>query len=241
MARLTLAQLERHLFAAADIMRGTMDVAEYRDVLLVLLFLKRANDEFEAARERIVEEELGAGATREEAEKRANEPARYIARGVVHVPEAARWGRLAGAVDDVAGSHLRPALLALENQAGNERLRGLFDHIGFGRVGGHGLSAGKAADKRLSALIDHFGSLRLSAEHLEFPDVVGAAYEYLAKQFADSAGARGGEFYTPRTVARLMEELGRRLAELHEKAAVRRRQLAKLQLIREALTDVLTS
>ncbi|MBE4735228.1 type I restriction enzyme M protein [Streptomyces sp. cf124] len=209
MARLTLAQLERHLFAAADILRGTMDVAEYRDVLLVLLFLKRANDEFEAARERIIEEELAAGATREEAEKRADEPARYIARGVVHVPEAARWGRLAGVVDDVADSHLRPALLALENQAGNERLRGLFEHIDFGRVGGFGPSAGKAADKRLSALIDHFGNLRLGAEDLEFPDAVGAAYEYLAKEFADSAGAKGGEFYTPRTVARLMVELAR--------------------------------
>ncbi|QFQ99134.1 N-6 DNA methylase [Streptomyces phaeolivaceus] len=209
MARLTLAQLERHLFAAADILRGAMDVAEYRDLLSALLFLKWANDEFEATRERILDERLASGATRGEAEKEADAPARYLDRGVVYVPEAARWERLAGAVDAVAGDRLRSALRAVETQEGNERLRGLFEHIDFGRVGGHGPLAGKAADKRLSALIDHFGSLELSAEDLEFPDAVGAAYEYLAKAFADSAGAKGGEFYTPRTVARMMVELAR--------------------------------
>ncbi|UUU23909.1 N-6 DNA methylase [Streptomyces sp. DSM 40750] len=209
MARLTLDQLERHILAAADMLGGTMDVAEYRDFLLVLLFLKRANDEFEAARERIIAEELASGATREEAEKEADEPARYMARRVVYVPRAARWERLAGAVDDVATRYLRPALDELESQKGNERLRGLFGHIDFSRVGGYGPSAAKAADKRLASLIGHFDSLRLGAEDLEFPDAIGAAYEYLSKEFADSAGAKGGEFYTPRAVVRMMVELAR--------------------------------
>lgn len=200
MAKLTLDQLERHLFAAADILRGTMDAAEYRDFLLVLLFLKRANDEFEAARDRVIAEEMASGATREEAEEEADEPARYTARRIMYVPEEARWGRLAGAVDDVATKALQPALDELEGQKGNERLRGLFGHVNFNRIGGGGgtgTSAAKLADKRLAALIGHFGSLRLRGEDFEFPDVIGAAYEYLLKDFADTAGAKGGEFYTP--------------------------------------------
>ncbi|MEW1599910.1 class I SAM-dependent DNA methyltransferase [Streptomyces sp. NPDC093808] len=210
MARITLEQLERHLFAAADILRGTMDAAEYRDFLLVLLFLKRANDEFEAVREKVIAEEMAAGATREEAEEEAEEPAKYTARNVMYVPKAARWSELAGAVDDVATKHLQPALDAME--ADNPRLRHLFGHVNFNRIGGGGgtgTAAAKLADKRLQGLIEHFGGMRLRGEDFEFPDVIGAAYEYLLKDFADSAGAKGGEFYTPRAVVRMMVELAR--------------------------------
>jgi type I restriction enzyme M protein len=211
-AKLTLDQLERHLFAAADILRGTMDAAEYRDFLLVLLFLKRANDEFLAAREEIIEKEIASGASREEAEEEADEPANYTARRIMYVPPEARWERLAGAVDDVATQYLQPALDAMEGQKGNEKLRGLFNHINFNRIGGGGgtgAAAAKLADKRLSALIGHFGTLRLRGDDFEFPDVIGAAYEYLLKDFADSAGTKGGEFYTPRAVVRMMVELAR--------------------------------
>ncbi|WP_149828159.1 type I restriction-modification system subunit M [Streptomyces tailanensis] len=212
MAKLTLDQLERHLFAAADILRGTMDAAEYRDFLLVLLFLKRANDEFEAAHEEIIEKEMAAGASHEEAKEEAAEPANYTARRIMYVPPEARWERLAEAVDDVATRYLQPALDAMEGQKGNERLRGLFNHINFNRIGGGGgtgAAAAKLADKRLSALIGHFGALRLRGDDFEFPDVIGAAYEYLLKDFADSAGTKGGEFYTPRAVVRMMVELAR--------------------------------
>ncbi|MGW1106672.1 N-6 DNA methylase [Streptomyces sp. NPDC002540] len=218
MAKLTLDQLERHLFAAADILRGTMDAAEYRDFLLVLLFLKRANDEFDAARDRVIAQEMAQGASREEAEEEADEPSHYASVRIIYVPEQARWARLAGAVDDVATSYLQPALDALEGHKGNERLRGLFGHVNFNRIGGGGgtgTSAAKLADKRLAALIGHFGSLRLRGEDFEFPDVIGAAYEYLLKDFADSAGAKGGEFYTPRAVVRMMVELARPQANQH--------------------------
>ncbi|WP_326694508.1 type I restriction-modification system subunit M [Streptomyces sp. NBC_01766] len=218
MAKLTLDQLERHLFAAADILRGTMDAAEYRDFLLVLLFLKRVNDEFDAARDRIINEEMARGASRAEAEEEADGSDLYTANRIMYVPEEARWKRLAGAVDDVATTYLQPALDALEGQKGNEGLQGLFAHVNFNRIGGGGgtgTSAAKLADKRLSALIGHFGNLRLRGEDFEFPDVIGAAYEYLLKDFADSAGAKGGEFYTPRAVVRMMVELARPEANQH--------------------------
>ena len=188
---LSVDELEKHLWAAADILRGSIDSSDYKTYIFGLLFLKRLSDRFEEEAEKLISEgepEKAAWGDRDNHQ--------------FFVPDRARWDAILKTATNI-GESLNKACAALEEE--NAGLEGVLAGIDYNDE--HRLGDGRQRDNVLARLVQHFSQISLRNDSMAEPDLLGRAYEYLIEQFADDAGKKGGEFYTPRMVVKLIVEL----------------------------------
>ena len=179
---------EAELWQMANTLRGSMDAAEYKHVVLGLIFLKYISDAFEERHTEIIEE-WGEGAAEDRDE--------YLAENIFWVPPEARWANLkAQARQPVIGQLVDDAMSGIERD--NPALKDVLPKD----------YARQALDKqRLGQLIDLISNIRVGDAESRSRDVLGRIYEYFLSQFASAEGKKGGEFYTPRCVVELLVEM----------------------------------
>src|SRR6266446_3737655 len=182
---------EAKLWLAADKLRSNMDAAEYKHVVLGLIFLKYISDTFEEHHAKLIAakgEYVGAN---------AEDPDEYKAENVFWVPPAARWTYLQNSAKQATiGKIVDDAMVAIERD--NPRLKGVLPKD-YARPG---------LDKhRLGELIDLIGTIGMGDEASRSKDILGRVYEYFLSQFASAEGKKGGQFYTPQGVVRLLVEM----------------------------------
>ncbi|OPY48620.1 MAG: N-6 DNA Methylase [Methanosaeta sp. PtaU1.Bin060] len=180
---------EATLWAAADKLRNNMDAAEYKHVVLGLIFLKYISDAFEERHSQLLQE-VDQGADPED-------PDEYRADNIFWVPKEARWSFLqANAKQPSIGKLVDDAMVAIERD--NRSLKGVLPKD----------YARPALDKqRLGELIDLIGTIGLGDKENRSKDILGRVYEYFLGQFASAEGKKGGQFYTPRCVVQVLVEM----------------------------------
>jgi type I restriction enzyme M protein len=189
--KLDVKTLETWLWDAACKIRGEIDAPKYKDYILPLIFLKRLSDVFEDEVARLSENYDGNTNLVEKFLVEDHSLVRF------YLPEGTRWRTVARQTTNI-GEHLTDAVRAIARE--NPKLSGVIDFVDFNAT-----AAGQRmiTDDKLKLLIDVLGRYRLGLKDVE-PDILGRAYEYLLRKFAEGSGQSAGEFYTPREVAVLM-------------------------------------
>lgn len=177
--------MKQYLWQAADILRGALDASEFRQPVMTILFLKRLNDTFEENVEQLIEE----GKSKEESIQEF--------RHLFFIPNDALWEKLITTRSGV-GEKIDKICKLIEEK--NHTLDGVLTNTKYA-------DPRKYPDDKLANLISHFNSKRLRNSDLEKEDIFGDAYEYLLEQFADATKKKGGEFFTPREVVKLLVNL----------------------------------
>jgi len=183
MSKISLSELEQYLWGAANILRGPVDNADFKAYIFPLLFFKRISDVYDEEYEKALKKFEGD-----------IEAASYEENFSFIIPENAHWKDVRTNTKNV-GQAIQYAFRAIET-SNPDRLYGIFGDVNW-------TNKDRLSDELLINLIEHFSTKNLSKENVE-PDILGRAYEFLIKKFADLSNRTAGEFYTPRSVVHLM-------------------------------------